>query len=95
MALMAGFKRVMGEKLFNHAMKATVYGQFVAGEDKEAIKVLEIEKTAFDNFSHVYFSLTKWTRATIIIVKFLFLNHLNEFFWISKKFLQIQGPENL
>ena len=33
------FKKTMGENLFNLAMKMTVYGQFVAGEDKDKIKV--------------------------------------------------------
>ena len=33
------FKSIFGEGLFNMAMKMTVYGQFVAGEDKEKIKV--------------------------------------------------------
>ena len=33
------FKNTFGESLFNLAMKMTVYGQFVAGEDKEKIKV--------------------------------------------------------
>ena len=33
------FKRTFGEGLFNMAMKMTVYGQFVAGEDKDRIKV--------------------------------------------------------
>lgn len=33
------FKSTFGEGLFNMAMKMTVYGQFVAGEDKEKIKV--------------------------------------------------------
>ena len=32
-------KKIMGEDMFNYIMKKTVYGQFVAGEDKEAIKV--------------------------------------------------------
>jgi len=34
------FKRTFGEGLFNMAMKMTVYGQFVAGEDKDRIKPL-------------------------------------------------------
>jgi len=34
------FKNTFGESLFNLAMKMTVYGQFVAGEDKEKIKPL-------------------------------------------------------
>ena len=40
MKIMNATKRVMGEKIFNKIMKMTVYGQFVAGEDKEAIKVM-------------------------------------------------------
>lgn len=39
MAIMNATKKVLGENIFNKIMKATVYGQFVAGEDKEAIKV--------------------------------------------------------
>jgi len=38
MAIMNATKKVLGENIFNKIMKATVYGQFVAGEDKEAIK---------------------------------------------------------
>ena len=36
---MAKTKQIFGQKIFELAMKATVYGQFVAGEDKERIKV--------------------------------------------------------
>jgi len=32
-------RKVLGQKLFEKVMKKTVYGQFVAGEDKETIKV--------------------------------------------------------
>ena len=31
--------KMLGEKAFHTLMKATVYGQFVAGEDKDKIKV--------------------------------------------------------
>ena len=36
---MAKTKQIFGQGIFNLAMKATVYGQFVAGEDKDKIKV--------------------------------------------------------
>ena len=39
MKIMGVMKKIMGEDMFNYIMKKTVYGQFVAGEDKEAIKV--------------------------------------------------------
>ena len=40
--LMSIGRRVLGEKLFCRLMKATVYGQFIAGENRDAIKpVLE------------------------------------------------------
>lgn len=38
MKIMGVMKKIMGEDMFNYIMKKTVYGQFVAGEDKEAIK---------------------------------------------------------
>ena len=31
-------KRILGRSLFNRLMKATVYGQFVAGEDLPALR---------------------------------------------------------
>ena len=37
--IMAKTKQIFGQGIFNLAMKATVYGQFVAGEDKDKIKV--------------------------------------------------------
>ena len=37
--IMAVMSKVLGEKAFHALMKATVYGQFVAGEDKDKIKV--------------------------------------------------------
>jgi len=37
---MAKTKQIFGQGIFNLAMKATVYGQFVAGEDKDKIKPL-------------------------------------------------------
>lgn len=40
MEIMAKFKQVFGTSLFNNMMKLTVYGQFVAGEDKDRIKPL-------------------------------------------------------
>ena len=39
---MAKTKQIFGQGIFNLAMKATVYGQFVAGEDKDKIKVDKI-----------------------------------------------------
>ena len=39
---MAKTKQIFGQGIFNLAMKATVYGQFVAGEDKDKIKVEKI-----------------------------------------------------
>ena len=39
MQIMAKTKQIFGQSIFNLAMKATVYGQFVAGEDKDKIKV--------------------------------------------------------
>ena len=36
---MGAMSKVLGEKTFHALMKATVYGQFVAGEDKDKIKV--------------------------------------------------------
>ncbi|CAG5095610.1 Oidioi.mRNA.OKI2018_I69.XSR.g14260.t3.cds [Oikopleura dioica] len=36
--IMAVMSKVLGEKAFHALMKATVYGQFVAGEDKDKIK---------------------------------------------------------
>jgi len=38
--IMAKTKQIFGQGIFNLAMKATVYGQFVAGEDKDKIKPL-------------------------------------------------------
>ena len=32
-------RKTLGQSLFETVMKKTVYGQFVAGEDKETIKV--------------------------------------------------------
>lgn len=31
-------RRVLGDRLFQHLMRATVYGQFIAGENREAIQ---------------------------------------------------------
>jgi len=39
-AIMSKTRQVFGETIFNLAMKGTVYGQFVAGEDKDKIKPL-------------------------------------------------------
>ena len=36
---MATMTKILGERAFHALMKATVYGQFVAGEDKDKIKV--------------------------------------------------------
>ena len=36
------FEKTFGQSLFDVAMKMTVYGQFVAGEDKDKIKVKSI-----------------------------------------------------
>ena len=33
-------RKIFGQKIFDSIMKKTVYGQFVAGEDKETIKPL-------------------------------------------------------
>lgn len=33
-------QKLLGQKLFEQVMKLTFYGQFVAGEDQEAIKPL-------------------------------------------------------
>ena len=55
---MAKTKQIFGQGIFNLAMKATVYGQFVAGEDKDKIKVDKI----FDSkmpFLH-FFSHNLW-----------------------------------
>ncbi len=38
---MGAMTKILGEKTFHALMKATVYGQFVAGEDKDKIKVLK------------------------------------------------------
>ena len=50
--IMAKTKQIFGQGIFNLAMKATVYGQFVAGEDKDKIKVDKIfnSKITFSDF---------------------------------------------
>lgn len=40
-------KKILGQKLFDHLMKVTFYGQFVAGEDHVAIKPLIQKNQAF------------------------------------------------
>ncbi|KAK7934307.1 hypothetical protein WMY93_005203 [Mugilogobius chulae] len=40
-------KRILGQKAFNHVMKMTFYGQFVAGEDHVAIKPLIQKNQAY------------------------------------------------
>ncbi|XP_037536155.1 proline dehydrogenase 1, mitochondrial [Nematolebias whitei] len=40
-------KKILGQKLFDHLMKMTFYGQFVAGEDHVAIKPLIQKNQAF------------------------------------------------
>ncbi|KPP66859.1 proline dehydrogenase 1, mitochondrial-like [Scleropages formosus] len=40
-------RRVLGQKIFEQLMKMTFYGQFVAGEDQEAIKPLVQKNRAF------------------------------------------------
>lgn len=40
-------QKLLGQQLFEKLMKATFYGQFVAGEDQEAIKPLIRHNRAF------------------------------------------------
>lgn len=40
-------RKLLGQKMFERLMKMTFYGQFVAGEDHEAIKPLVQKNRAF------------------------------------------------
>lgn len=45
--LMELTKKLFGQKIFEKIMKMTFYGQFVAGEDHNAIKPLILKNRAF------------------------------------------------
>ncbi|XP_037679484.1 proline dehydrogenase 1, mitochondrial-like [Choloepus didactylus] len=45
--LLHGARRLLGQRLFDKLMKATFYGQFVAGEDQQAIRPLVQRNKAF------------------------------------------------